>query len=596
MDVEELAVSEVKRLIAMCPHLKSYIDTNDKTPLTDGHIELYGGLPQSNSTRRGRVPVQVKGRSYKNLAKARQNWRISRTDLLGFQQDSGVFYFFVRVEKDSGNCTVYYSILAPFKIEALLNELAPGEDSIAIELKRVPGDPAEVESLLFVALLSRDQNPAAGFDPALLEVAESLTLHAVGDYNFDAPLTIDLASGEVVLVLHTSGGMSVALPGVLELVPGDYTKRTLPVTVTSGATTYQSVQRQRIDEETVEISLGDGVKLTVREEADARAIGASYSLGGSLAARLRAIDFMQAFRDTGTIEVDGKPIALGEVVSDERAGSLDEAEVGLRQMAELCDVLGADKELLDLDTIGEHDISQFWVLYKAFVRGEEVVGTMPNPGFVTRRLGDWRLIVFALATDTPDRWKLVDPFSADFRRQFWARPENEDSKPYPVTPYDCGFETELLSRTLNLHLDSIVGAYETVIDWPDTTFVQANLRVLSLIAAADSCGRRWDELLDAATELNEWLISCQGAEPHHLLNRWQILHRRGEMTSDERLEVRALKHRMSGVDAHEMAHLFKIACAILLDESEEVDYLVAALSEDDLTRMQSWPIWAIRSS
>lgn len=43
MDVESLAVSKISGMLARCPQLKAVIATNDKTPFTDGYIDIYGG-------------------------------------------------------------------------------------------------------------------------------------------------------------------------------------------------------------------------------------------------------------------------------------------------------------------------------------------------------------------------------------------------------------------------------------------------------------------------------------------------------------------------------------------------------------------------
>lgn len=593
MDVESLSVSEINRRIGLCPHLKAYINKNDKTPFTDGHIDLYRDLPQSNATCDGRVPVQVKGRTYKKLQTARQTWGISRTDLLAHKRESGVLYFFVRVDRVTGECASYFVNLAPFKIEALLNTAGPEARFITIALERLPDDPTAVEAILRLALRTREQNPEAGLDLTLLERAEGFTLYSASKQHFDKPGTIDLSSGAVALVLHTAGGMSVPLPGELQIIPGDYTKHPVPFRVSAGTVTYDDVYRQRLDEETFELSLGGGVTLTLRDAASTRSMSASYRSEGSLADRLKTLEFMQALAATGTIEVDGKSASLGKVIGGELTDSMEYAHAGLRRLAELFDSLGVDTDLVDLDSISHDDFSQLSVLYRAFIEGEEVVGDLPKSGFVLQRVGRWRLMVLAQTGSAPGRWRLVDAFSPDFRRQFWAQPEAEGSELHPITPYDL-IEPEHLPLVLNLRLGSIVGAYEAITDWPGSTLGHANLRVLALITAGDACEDRRDEFLDAATKLNEWLLAVEGAEPHHLVNRWQILHRRGSLTSEHRHEIRELRHQMAGDNARDLAALLEVACAILLDESEEVDYLVSHLSQEDLDKMQKWPIWALR--
>ena len=63
MDTEALAVAKIQGMVARCPHLKPFVASNDKTPFTDGHIDVYSALGQKKADWLGRVSVQVKGRA-----------------------------------------------------------------------------------------------------------------------------------------------------------------------------------------------------------------------------------------------------------------------------------------------------------------------------------------------------------------------------------------------------------------------------------------------------------------------------------------------------------------------------------------------------
>ena len=116
VDVEALAVAEIIALVARCPHLQPVISTNDKTVFTDGHIEVYQGLGQTKAVWRGRVPVQVKGRTGR-LGKGKMpKHPISRDDLVAYQNNSGVLCFHVIVECKTGKATPFYRLLSPFAI------------------------------------------------------------------------------------------------------------------------------------------------------------------------------------------------------------------------------------------------------------------------------------------------------------------------------------------------------------------------------------------------------------------------------------------------------------------------------------------------
>ena len=161
----------------------------------------------------------------------------------------------------------------------------------------------------------------------------------------------------------------------------------------------------------------------------------------------------------------------------------------------------------------------------------------------------------------------------------------------PVTAYDV-IEDEYLGTVVNSRLGDIVGAYEAISDF-QTTFTAANHRVLALIRAADECEQRKDELLGAATLLNDWLLAEDVEVTHHRINAWQITARTSGLTPEQRTKIRELKREVvrRGVDN---ALQSEIACAILLKDIEEIEDLLPQLDDNQLELMKTWPIWKLR--
>lgn len=110
-------MSKISNMVARCPHLKAFIATNDKTPFTDGYIDLYAGLRQSKADWRGRVSIQVKGRTLRSKKGSSPTHPIARTDLVAYQRDSGVLFFVVGVDPKSSRCTP----TTPFSPHSLSN-------------------------------------------------------------------------------------------------------------------------------------------------------------------------------------------------------------------------------------------------------------------------------------------------------------------------------------------------------------------------------------------------------------------------------------------------------------------------------------------
>lgn len=591
MDVEVLAVSTIAAQIGRCPHLRSSISINDKTPFTDGQIDMYSAEQQSNENWVGRATVQVKGRT-RATKKPLSRFPIDKTVLAAYQRESGIIYFVVTVHPKTARCAAYYALLSPFAIESLLLDAADGRSSVSVKVKKFPDDCAEVERIVDLAIRSRNQNPSGGLDPAVMELVEGFTLHTASDIDFSVPVTLETGVNDFALELRTVGGMSIPVGGVLQIFPTDYITRTVDVAIRSGKSTYASAEVRRVSTTAVEVSLADELVLRLdRGPGDRVEANVSLRLADSLEGRLKATEFYAGLIDTQAIEVNG-------TVSRLLIGKHDEDQwlrTHIRALRELSDLLrhfDIDTALIDLTQISDSQLSQLRTIYRCCILGEEMEHANASASRAIQAIGPWHLLLFVAPGSEPDKWRLDDPFSLDFRRQFrWQSGNDDDPDAIPITAYDI-VDDEHVGTVLNTRLSAIVGAYEVISEFP-STYGLANQRVLSLIDAADCIEIRRGELLDAAAELNDWLIREQGDdEPHHLINDWQIAARRGVLTAEQITEIKRFRREFAR-SGGEYADLVELSCVLLLGDDEEAQDLVGELTTERLARFQEWPIWRL---
>lgn len=593
MDAEALAVAKIQAMVARCPHLKPFIASNDKTPFTDGHIDVYAGIGQKKTEWRGRVTVQVKGRSRPGKRPAELTFGISRVDLLGFQRDSGVLYFYVAVDKQ-GRCTPYYALLSPFTIEHYLNSVPADQATISVGFKRFPNRPDEIERIVALALKTREQRPSLGYDPELFQRMESLTVHSAIDLDLSAPLRLTPGALDYALELTTEGGLTLPLGGELHIYPQDYVEQSRDVTIGAGGVTFERISTRRIDTETVAVRLGAAVTLTMRVTESQQIWNVAYSAPGSFVERLKATRFLIGLMEKRGVEVNGEPSPLGGATGDVSA-HLDELRGQLGQLEELEELfsqLGVDGSLVDLDEIEANSFQWLKALHRAFVGGEELRNESGDTSRGLIDLGRWTIMLMTVPGSEAGTWRYVDPFDPSAPHMFrWSAEDDDGANAIPVTAYDI-VEQEHLPTILNLHLDRILDAYESIAD-SDRTMSLANQRVLALILAADSVEERREEFLRAASALNEWIIEHEGEEPVHLINRWQILHRTTGLSPQQQGAIRALKRRAArgGISMPEETEL---SCALLLGDAEEVAYLVGEIAEEKLVTIRTWPVWHLR--
>jgi hypothetical protein len=596
MDVESLAVGKISEIVARCPHLKAYITTSDKTPFTDGHIDIYSGPKQNKDAWMGRVPVQVKGRTGRAKMNSTPSYPIERTDLLAYQKDSGVLFLVVLIDPKGKPAVPYYALLSPFKIQAILEKMKVEQLSVSVPLKRLPSDSRLLEPIVALALRTRDQRLSLGFDPTLFAGARSFTIHTASELKLDAPIFLEPGSADFSFVIHTAGGLSIPVGGELQISPPDYVERRVDLRASSGGVTYEGADVKRIDPQRVQAEFAPSLTLVFQHELDKQSVSVSMSYTKGLAERLKAIEFLLGVVDTSSMELNDTTARFAPTknpdVSELRAHAR-----ALRRLDELLRTVGVEPDsldLVDLDQIDEIELRALAALYQSLVDGKEIAVKGAQPSRVYQKVAQWELMILISRGKAQGRWRLIDPFSPEFRSQFrWSADGDDHPNPIPVTAYDV-VEQENMASVLNLRLDSIVAAYEAIADFSSTLGL-ANQRVLGLLLAADVSELRRGEFLDAASRLNDWVIGSEGEKPHHLVNRWQIAMRRGTLSTKERSEVRAL-HRRVAKEGSRDADYVELACLLLLGDIEGVDDLIDQLPDERAEQFRRWPIWNLRSN
>lgn len=581
-------------MVAESDFIKPVIDSNDKTVLTDGHLEVYSSTEQTNENWLGRVTVQVKGRKRAPRKKGAPRPRISITELKGHQRNGGVLYFWVEIDPSTRRKTPYYASLTPFGIQRLLEgaEEAPGEATdVPVMMRRFPSDPESINRIVGVALRARDQNVSVGFDPVVLRNLESFTLYTTTDLDFSVPQTLSPDTSEYALVLNTRDGLSIPLPGDFEVIPQPYVPAHVTQSFSSGGVTFAGGVQRRVDRDRTEIVLSDGLTLVERTVEGRLGADLTLSYERSLSGRLKTMSFYVSVLETGAFEVDGVTREV-EVVAGGPSEELRKHLNDLRQLADLFDALGADADLVDLTEISDEQYKQLRVLHWAVVEGNEVVDPELRVSRLLLSVGNWTLALLILPGQSDYAWRVLNSFSPELRNQYSWSARNQGDERTPVTAYDI-LAPEVLGTVLNLRADSIVEAYEAIAEF-EQTYELANEQVRRLIHAADLLPVRAKYLLEAALRLNDWLILDNGSQPHDVVNSMQICHRLRDLTLSERNELRAIR-RSESLRVHIFSLELEIACALLLADFEEADQLLEVATAEQIERMKSWPIWKLQA-
>jgi hypothetical protein len=590
-NIELLAVNAVSDLIAKCSFLEGNISSNDKTPVTDGHVDVYGDPKHSNSRLLGRVPVQVKGRS-SNSTKQMPSFSIDRDTVKFFRTNGGGVYFLVQVRKDFNNRVVFFVNLNPFRIDRMLDRDAKPA-SISVAFQRVPEDPAELEKIFKLALEQQKQGKTEGIDEHLLEKMRSITIHSLDAISADRPTVLNLAENDFAVTIETDGGLKLPFDMDLTIIPSSFVPRKADTEVRCGIVEYSRPAVWRSDSETMNLRLSEGLLIRARNVGDRLKATIDLTLRGSLRSQLRDLDFFLA-------AASGEPLVIGSVSnklgdhSFAQEGELTTVRESIGRIVEVFEAIGANDELVEAVVWSEEDKRMLLTLHRAIVLDEEVAATSDGYGRMDISVGPFTIVTLVTAGSAPELLRVANPFDPTKRARFRLYQEGEavtEAETINGTVYES-LEVIELPAVLNLHLEGIVQAYDKLED-RNVAFALANQMVLTLLSAADSVdGARRKRLLVGARALSEWLFTDGDDKLLYKINMWQTRHRLGILTADDLAEIRTERRVVQREDEDD-ARLREACLSILLADFDELEIALNGMAVEQAAHLRSWPIWTL---
>lgn len=151
--IEELAITFLKEIFLRSDFIKTSFAEGDKKPLVDGDISIYQDKSGRNEDLIGTIPVQIKGKTVKNISPKGPSFALKKGYLEGLKNIGGVLLLVVFAEKSNPtNRKAFYAHLFPFQIENLLREMMKhGQKQKNIPLKELPNDPGKLLRICYQA-------------------------------------------------------------------------------------------------------------------------------------------------------------------------------------------------------------------------------------------------------------------------------------------------------------------------------------------------------------------------------------------------------------------------------------------------------------
>lgn len=572
--IEQNAVNAVKQAFGDVACVYAYIDENDKTECTDGHLQVYSSSSFTIETVEGQLPVQVKGTTSKRKSdRPKQQVRVS--DLKHYLNIAGgCIYFYVYCGSEARSAEVFYRLLLPYDLKKILADIPEQQERISLRFDRLPSDAAELTRLVRRAVKDRTkQRVVSGIAPKTIEEFKDAGLC------FDeCEFGIELLEGEspANLAPYRNGLYIYGKSPWGELYPLNKLENIVGVAIGSRHVVSSG-----------DVSLNAVVMTGENENGEHvffRGFDICFSTNtitlsetGTLVERMEELALMRALMQTGTLSIDGGGVARGCKLS---GGDLDALESRLQLLEIIKRVVDAlhYKPELDISALTTQDLRNIGTIYKGLVENAPLHYKDRQNGFGYITLGNHPIkLVFYQVSE--DMYRMVDGLRLDnLTVSVFFRGEGD--APVAVAPL---FVQTMEDYMRLANIDAEVFA-ATLKQYPVTEASSAyvNDKMLEMLSAYDQDACCKEELLKCCEMTVDALEAFTDREAT-LINRYQIAARKRDLTSEEKSELMAIQLNSDSA-------LSKACAAALRGDSDMASVLRAPLDERARAMLGSWPI------
>ena len=572
--IEQNAVNAVKQAFGDVACVYAYIDENDKTECTDGHLQVYSSSSFTIETVEGQLPVQVKGTTSKRKSdRPKQQVRVS--DLKHYLNIAGgCIYFYVYCGSEARSAEVFYRLLLPYDLKKILADIPEQQERISLRFDRLPSDAAELTRLVRRAVKDRTkQRVVAGIAPKTIEEFKDAGLC------FDeCEFGIELLEGEspANLAPYRNGLYIYGKSPWGELYPLNKLENIVGVAIGSRHVVSSG-----------DVSLNAVVMTGENENGEHvffRGFDICFSTNtitlsetGTLVERMEELALMRALMQTGTLSIDGGGVARGCKLS---GGYLDALASRLQLLEIIKRVVDAlhYKPELDISALTTQDLRNIGTIYKGLVENAPLHYKDRQNGFGYITLGNHPIkLVFYQVSE--DMYRMVDGLRLDnLTVSVFFRGEGD--APVAVAPL---FVQTMEDYMRLANIDAEVFA-ATLKQYPVTEASSAyvNDKMLEMLSAYDQDACCKEELLKCCEMTVDALEAFTDREAT-LISRYQIAARKRDLTSEEKSELMAIQLNSDSA-------LSKACAAALRGDSDMASVLRAPLDERARAMLGSWPI------
>ncbi len=588
--IENAGVDAVSDYFNFTDTLDPSIPKKDKEPVWDGKLYLYknGSDKQSKTGLIGIIPVQVKGRQFKDFSKPKITYLVNVNDVKLYQNNGGVAFFVVYVNAETYEKKIYYRLLAPIELRKIA-KIAGNKKEITVEFNelRERGKDVELEFLDFyndcLKQHSFSNQKPIHFQDVENEIASfKIQFTSPANNPLEALQQFTSRSHFCYVTLKNDPSKTPHPLGEGRFNFKAQRSADVPVTI-NGVKYYDKIDCEIIDGKAY-IVIDNCLRLPFSKSPDEigkvekTKVNVEFK---SLSQRIRNFEFILALKNNPIINISDTQFKIeGINVSDEIERIL-EADKNLKTVLDLLNV----SDDLRIDNLSEREIKNINTLIDHYINGKRITtDDEVDHQLVRIELGNLTLLFLAEKVDEPNYYKF---HSVHDLNNFVFTTRNELDQHILMPPF-VAFNTETFRDVSNI-------SYETFVDEcnlnksNDNRFYQGiNWSILRMLNAYDQQETKKQVLIDTAKELNQWLIDNDPDKKSslvHLINRLQITKRLQKLSQQEKDLL------YDYIDVPYPNDELRFACYTLLENKQSATRYLSKLTEEKREFYKTLPIY-----
>lgn len=583
--IEELAITNLKKVLLRSKYVIPQISENDKTPSFDGELLVYSTEDHTKDRMEGLIPVQVKGVTVEALT-GKCTYPFAWADLENYYKDKGCLFFVVQLlGSDDEQYRIYYKEWPLLELQKILQKYPSprAHETISLPLSEFPTQKDAIDSFLFNFCNDmRKQLVVNGWTqlPSLQELDGSQLEIQLTAFGADKLQPLQVLTKEArYLYKRTPQGLFPVSEGKVKISVN--TEQDMPVSV-NGVRYYDICTGTHQDGKVI-YHIGDSFEFEFLEK-NARY---SVNLSNSLRKRLYDLRFLLAAIEHGSFEIAQHiHLGMGELAADKETvkqwkGYYGDVEFYVRFL----DRVGVQEDLFISQLKNGEEV---WLtkLANGVLSGEVYECKKPESMFCVTPIGNLQiLLVYEEIGHNDEGYQYKLHSLKEIKLEIPSKTEGEEGREVPVISYVRHEKPEMLGTISNLDWERLVNEYERLVDKDREFYTElANEDMLAMIDQYDKTGK--GELLKNAMRVQDWLAKQTKdrlSRQSMVLNRLQIVRRMRPLRDEEREEL-------AKIIAKSKHAQMKYGAYLLMGDKINAKYWYGRLKDEERKEIDGRPI------